>query len=232
MPIRIPIQAKLVCPHCHVAFLSEWESIGLGADADGRWDLCHTTCPKCDRMIVMLRQFDLPQSGGENRSIPLPTKLKQERMVHPRVVARAPIPEKVPKSIARDYDAACRVLPESADASAALSRRCLQNLLVEEGTVTKQNLNQQIQEVLDAGSLPKQLAEDLDVVRVVGNFAAHPLKSESTGEIVDVETGEAEWTLDVLEALFDFLFVQSEKRSERRAALNAKLKDAGKNPLR
>jgi hypothetical protein len=29
-------------------------------------------------------------------------------------------------------------------------------------------------------------------VRTIGNFAAHPIKSTSTGTIVDVEPGEAE----------------------------------------
>jgi len=44
--------------------------------------------------------------------------------------------------------------------------------------------------------------------------------------------GEAEWNLDVLEALFDFFFTQAEKRQQRCDALNAKLKDAGRKPLR
>jgi hypothetical protein len=33
----------------------------------------------------------------------------------------------------------------------------------------------------------------LDAIRTIGNFAAHPIKSTSSGEIVDVEPGEAEW---------------------------------------
>lgn len=47
--------------------------------------------------------------------------------------------------------------------------------------------------------------------------------SKSTGDIVDVEPGEAEWTLDVLEGLFDFFFVQPAKTVARKAALDAKL---------
>lgn len=42
-------------------------------------------------------------------------------------------------------------------------------------------------------------------MRNIGNFAAHPLKDTSTGEILPVEAGEAEWNLETLEALFDFL---------------------------
>lgn len=232
--IRFGPKAKLTCPHCRVAFKSEWDEFTLGLDADGFWEMWKTECPACERFVVILRHSEERRpSGLESRQIiPVPPRLKSERMVWPRMVARAPIPANVPESIARDYSAACRVLPESAEASAALSRRCLQNLLVEKATMKKRDLDPQIQEVIDSGILPTQLAEDLDVVRVIGNFAAHPIKSQSRGQIVEVEPGEAEWNLDVLEALFDFFFVQAEKRKKRRAALNEKLKDAGKKPLK
>ncbi len=69
-------------------------------------------------------------------------------------------------------------------------------------------------------------------MREIGNFGAHPIKSKSTGEIVEVEVGEAEWNLEILDALFDFFYVQEERRQQRRYGLNAKLKDAGKKPLR
>ena len=147
-------------------------------------------------------------------------------MVWPPAVARTPIPEKVPKSIAKDYGAACRVLADSLEASAALSRRCLQNLLVEKARVKKKNLADQIEEVLVAKQLPARLADDLHAVRVIGNFAAHPIKSKSTGEIEEVEVGEAEWNLVCLR----HFYVDEEPAKQRRDALNAKLKDVGKPP--
>ena len=54
------------------------------------------------------------------------------------------------------------------------------------------------------------------------------MKSTVTGAIVDVEEGEAEWNLDVLESLFDFYFVQPALTAKRKAVLNQKLKEAGK----
>jgi hypothetical protein len=113
-----------------------------------------------------------------------------------------------------------------------LSRRALQHLLREKAHTTKRDLADAIQEVLDSKALPSHLAENLDVVRVIGNFAAHPLKSTSTGEIIDVEPNEAEWNLDVLEGLFDFYFVQPAIATKKRADLNKKLQDAGKPPLK
>jgi len=105
-------------------------------------------------------------------------------------------------------------------------------LLRGEAHVKHADLAREIQEVLDSGKLPSHIAESIDIVRNIGNFAAHPIKSQSTGEIVDVEPGEAEWNLDVLESLFDFYFVQPEKSRQRRAALNQKLADAGKPPVK
>jgi hypothetical protein len=86
--------------------------------------------------------------------------------------------------------------------------------------------------VLDSGKLPSHLAEDIDAVRNIGNFAAHPMKSTTSGAILPVEPGEAEWTLDVLEGLFDVYFVQPARAKSKRDALNKKLIDAGKQPMK
>jgi hypothetical protein len=47
-----------------------------------------------------------------------------------------------------------------------------------------------------------------------------------------VEPTEAEWNLDVLEALFDFYFVQPDVVRKKRAALDLKLKEVGKKPMK
>ena len=70
--------------------------------------------------------------------------------------------------------------------------------------------------------------EQLDAVRNIGNFAAHPQKSTSTGEIIPIEPQEAEWNLDVLEELFDHFFVKPAKAKARKDELNKKLAEAGK----
>lgn len=58
------------------------------------------------------------------------------------------------------------------------------------------------------------------------------MKSTNTGEVVDVEPGEAEWILDVLEGLFDLYFIQPAELERKREQLNKKLEDAGKPPLK
>jgi hypothetical protein len=108
----------------------------------------------------------------------------------------------------------------------------MQHILREKAKVKAPNLDQEIQRVLDGNMVPSHIADSLDAVRTVGNFAAHPIKSTSSGEVVDVEPGEAEWNLDTVEALFDFYFVQPAKIAVKREALNKKLADAGKPPLK
>ena len=80
--------------------------------------------------------------------------------------------------------------------------------------------------------MPSHLTESIDAIRNIGNFAAHPQKNTSTGEIVEVEFGEAEWILDVLESLFDFYFVQPAILKAKKDALNKKLADVGKPPMK
>ncbi|NQT94562.1 MAG: DUF4145 domain-containing protein [Lentisphaerae bacterium] len=153
-------------------------------------------------------------------------------MAVPRGYSRSPIPKDVPTEFAEDYAESCAVLADSPKASAALSRRCLQHILREKAGVKKGNLADEIQQILDSGSLPSHLAESLDAIRNIGNFAAHPIKSTASGEVIDVELGEAEWNLDVLEAMFDYFFVQPAILKRKRDALNAKLKEAGKPEMK
>jgi hypothetical protein len=129
-----------------------------------------------------------------------------------------------------DYIEASAVLALSPKASAALSRRCLQAVLKDKGGFAQHNLIDQIDAAERA--LPTHVSESLHAVRQIGNFAAHPMKSTASGEILDVESGEAEWNLDVLDGLFDFYFIQPDIISKKKAALNAKLAAAGKPPVK
>jgi hypothetical protein len=107
----------------------------------------------------------------------------------------------------------------------------LQAVLRENGFAQK-DLAPAIQATLDSKTLSSPIADNLDAIRNIGNFAAHPMKDSNTGQILPVEPHEAGWNLDVLEELFDFYYVQPEKAKKRRAALDAKLAAAGKPPMK
>jgi len=221
------------CPHCTVSFHANIVPYNLQRDIEGEWFLLQRTCPACHRYVLHLKRTypeEVPDATGEGVTYEPREEVIQ---VWPKGSSRPPCPEEVDNNeIKEDYQAACLVFPDSTKASAALSRRCFQNILREKAGVKPSNLYDEIQEVLDAGQLPSHLAESIDSVRHIGNFGAHPIKSKSTGEILPVEPGEAEWNLDVIEGLFDFYFVQPAKLGTKKAALNAKLKKAGKSPMK
>ena len=216
------------CPHCLVSFHDhwiKWSYVGrdgrheMQRDRGAQFGFSTTVCPTCGKLTCGLIQASLPGV------------YKPVTIVYPKASAR-PVAKEVEEKFASDFREACLVIADSEKASAALSRRCLQNLLREKAGTKAKDLEKQIQEVLDSGRLPSHLGEAIDAVRVIGNFAAHPVKSTSTGEVIDVETGEAEWNLDTLEGLFDFYFVQPAQLAKKREALNKKLEDAGKPLLK
>ncbi len=207
------------CPHCLVDYHDSFAKITNSQDKDGFWEIYIDTCPSCERIILKLRHIN---AFGE----------RKDTLIRPKGIPRAPCPKIVPDDVAVDYKEACLVFDDSPKASAALSRRCLQTLLRNHGKSIKKDLADQIQEILDSGKLPSYLAENIDGIRNIGNFAAHPLKSTASGEIAEVEPGEAEYCLDTIELLFDFYFVQPDIAKTKRAALDAKLKDLGKPAMK
>lgn len=219
------------CPHCLKHFHESWSHEAIAVDRGGlAWTISHAVCAACKHTILELGRASFGKTSGDQLVV-MGTPIHR-RLIHPKASARSPIPDEVPEDFAADYLEACLVQPDSEKASAALSRRCLQNLLRERAGIKKDDLAKEIQQVLDSKQLPTHLADDLDAIRNIGNFAAHPLKATNTGEIVDVEPQEAEWLLTVLEGLFDFYFVQPERAKARRDALNTKLRDLGKPPMK
>ncbi|HLY39686.1 MAG TPA: DUF4145 domain-containing protein [Terracidiphilus sp.] len=216
------------CPHCSIGIHDYFSQAPPVTFNNGQvWKMSYLTCPECKRDIIYLESYRAPNPQGANRRDIVP-----RFMAFPANVSSRPLPAEVPDPYKKDFEEAVAVFPLSAKASAALSRRNLQAILKNKAKTTKKDLADQIEEVIASGGLPSHIQEGLDAVRTTGNFAAHPIKSTSTGEIVEVEAGEAEWDLDVLESLFDFYFVQPALTAKRRAALEAKLKDAGKPPLK
>ena len=219
------------CPHCKLNVRFEKavytsnsvdaSKIDLSSQKSWRIALQSCGCPSCGKLIIS------GLSIGPDSVI-----RSQEVLLWPDSSER-PVPvavEDEDPQLAADFSEAVSVLSKSKKASAALSRRCLQHILKEKAGAKKKDLADQIDEVLAV--LPAELSLNVDAIRHVGNFAAHPLKSKSTGEIVDVEEGEAEWLLDVLEELFEYYYVAPSAASSRRAALNKKLADLGKPPLK
>jgi len=192
------------------------------------WSAEYQFCSECHNLIIWLIEEKGKTSSfaGYRRG----TKIT-ERIVLPELITKNPPPPQVPKKYTDDYKEAILVLQYSPKASAALSRRCLQAIIHGEAKIKKRNLYDEIEELISSNVLPSYINEDLHHVRVIGNFAAHPIKCQSTGVIFDVEPGEAEWNLEVLYSLFDFYFVQKDLVKKRKKKINVKLKKSGKKPI-
>ena len=215
----------MICPHCNTGVNITFRETQLPHYANKAgglraWQIRQGQCPECKESVLYLvpGRFATPQH---------PFQAEQERMIEPASGSR-PCPPEVPAALAKDFLEASAVISISPQASAALSRRSLQHILKDFAGATKKDLALQIDEVIAANNLPSSLAEQLDAVRNIGNFAAHPLKSTSTGEIIPVESHEAEWNLDVLEELFDHFFVKPAKAKARKDEFNKKLAAVGK----
>jgi len=219
------------CPHCKVGIAEAYARVAIANYPQTTlrndeiiqnviWTALHQRCPECHEVIIQ-----------SDRMIPGVSTTTFLGYPHGDDGARD-IPPEVTAPYRDDFREACLVLPLSAKASAALSRRCLQAVLREKAQTKKKDLADQIDEVIGAKAVPAYIADELHAVRNIGNFAAHTMKSTNTGAIIDVEVGEAEWNLDVLESVFDFYFVQPELAAKRKAELNKKLKEAGKPEIK
>jgi hypothetical protein len=221
----------MICPHCKVGINKDFQYAAirtylLRKSSSVRWIALHQVCPECNDIIIWLGAGEPTATSGVGL---LSSSIKQF-LVYPSGATRA-CPEEVPADLKRDFAEAVAVLSLSPQASAALSRKTLQAILRDYGKATGRDLATQIDSIIQGGHIPSPLAEQLDAVRHIGNFAAHPQKNINTGEIIPVEPNEAAWNLDVLEDLFDLYLVKPAIALKRKEALNKNLADAGKPTL-
>lgn len=223
------------CPHCLIEIFPNQRDGFIRNDISGGWYYEEILCPSCQNLTISLILIDHSGVSAHPSNIhpsKNPHLIKNRYQVYPKGTSRSPLPPEVEEKYKRDYTEACLVLESSPKASAALSRRCLQHLLRDTVKVKKDNLSNEIDEAIKISKYPTSISDLLDALRLIGNFSAHPEKDKSTGEIIEVEIGEAELCLEILEALFDYHFVLPARNKKRKDDLNQKLEAAGKNPIK
>ena len=148
-----------------------------------------------------------------------------------------PQPSCVPSTLASDYNEACAIRDLSPKASATLSRRVLQGMIRNFCGIAKGRLVDEIDELkkqADAGTAPAGVAlETIDAmhhVRSLGNIGAHMEKDINV--VVDVDPGEAQQLIDLIEMLFKDWYVARDSRQKRLDALKgtAEQKAVAKSP--
>ena len=218
---------RVECPHCGVLFVAMAVWFTHAQHDDGGVFTATYSCPNCSGLIVYWVEGTSTYTMFGN---PMNVKEQKRSLLYPRNPARH-VPPEVPEWYRTQYLKAWAVLSDAPEASAAMSRRCLQGVLVDVAGARGNSLAAQIDDVIKNGGVPSYAADSLEHVRVVGNFAAHPIKSTSSGEVIDILPGEAEANIAALDAVFDHYFVQPVRRAAQKALVNAKLREAGKPEL-
>ncbi len=249
---------KTKCPHCLVTVRVTWRhqpfpegKYRIRPFGTEQWGLIFTECPECEETIAYVEKTAYPNADhfgtlnlsryeGRKRLIRLgqdpdwKPSLQERRLVIPAAPNRPEIQaELLPPELREDYLEACAVLPVSTKASAVLSRRVLQGILREQGYDCKDLYDQIVAVLAEKGqaALPDSLQETIDVIRNFGNFSAHRITHKTTLQVVDVEPGEAEWCLQIVEELFRHYYVEPDRRKKRIEETRAKIKAHGKDLL-
>ena len=215
-----------VCPHCQkhvhfikheeVEFLDKGRYYPLSSSINGTFifrlpiqqskhdkiKVGFSKCPSCKKAIVSVN------FGEEGIRLGYPTQ------------GSKPVDDAVPKEIAKDYQESLLVLQYSSNASAALSRRCLENILKNHGFA-----NNKLSEKIKAAkpSLPSYIVECIDASRMIGNLAAHPNVDNCSGTLLDVDREEAELIIHMLEDLFDHYYIKPKKNKDVMAKFDGKV---------
>lgn len=212
-----------LCPHCehHVLITSELASTNIHVLKIGNklGEIFATTafrvCPnaKCNNptLYVTLNRHEKMMDGNY-----IPAKVFINERLMPRGNAKN-FPDYVPAVIIEDYREASEILQLSPKASATLSRRCLQGILRDFWKVKPGNLINEIDQIQD--KIDPVTWEAIDSVRRIGNIGAHMEKSIDT--IVEVDAGEAEVLVELIETLIAEWYIARAVRQERMAAIKA-----------
>ena len=187
----------------------------IGQDGGDKLYVRKDVCVSCGRMGLSLTGSMADGDGWADPVYPY-------RSIYPL----PKVPSEVPEEFAQDYLEAWTILGDSPRASGALSRLCLERILVEKSGVpgvTGKNLKHDIEKVVQSNTLPRSISELLDAPRLLGNLAVHAKKSSETGVVVPVEPWEAEFCLEIIGLLFNHYFVATNRNAVRLKRLMDKI---------
>ena len=196
---------------------------GLASTVTLDWMHCQNR--DCGALAIRAHKTT-PDFGADSEST------TQTWYVHPRAPIRLLDPL-VPEPFRTDYLEAAAILDLSPRMSAVLSRRILADILKQYAQLEQRTLPAQIDAFAADPTKPSSIRENLQHFREAGNFGAHTQidKTSDAPQIIDVSRDDAEWTLDILDRLFDFLIVGPERDKQMRARWDKNIEAAGRHTI-
>lgn len=231
---RIPKTVFVCCPLCRESSAMDFQPTACDQSLNtvSGWLICMSGCGRSGATNTPHKLWLVEPAVTKDETNSHTTDWKELWMSPKPYNPLIEAPPEVDEDFRDDYREAVETLDASPRASAALSRYCLQKLIRRKAAIKKGTLDSEIQELLQQNNLPSYIRADIDAIRNIGNYAAHPSESHIDGEIIDVTREEAEWLVDILGRLFDFYFVQPAESARKREALNTKLEEIGKRPMK
>jgi len=207
-------------PHGHVAGLPGTKSVLEEVNLD--WMRCSNE--ECEQLIVRIHEQRLTGAMA-------PLVRTDSWIARPRFgETERPIHALVPEPFRTDYAEAAAILALSPRMSAVLSRRVLADLLEKYAKQTQFSLTARIDKFTADTTHPRQLRENLHHFREIADFGAHTQKDDQAA-VIDVGREEAEWTLDLLDRLFDYFIETPAQDQKIREGMDERIKGAGRKPI-
>lgn len=216
------------CPNCGENTPDSWESPTdwRAPDLSVSWMRCANN--ECQQIVIRMTETLRVRNTGY---LELPYR-RDTWMVYPRSGSRSVhLDKSIVDPYRTDFLEANSVLDISPRLSAVMSRRILADLLLDFAKLSKFNLSDRIDDFKNDTSRPYELRQNLHYLRELGDFVAHTQKDDQA-RIVNVDAVEAEWTLDVIERLFDYFIVTPTRDKEMRSSIDEKLKETGRKAIK
>lgn len=164
---------------------------------DSTVEIVFYMCPSCGKYVVFAEGI-----GDKVKDLQHNQILPKSSAVH--------FPEYIPVGIRCDYEEACAILRLSPKSAATLARRCLQGMISDFWGIKCNKLVDSINAL--EGKIPAGQWKAINGLRRLGNIGAHMEKDVNI--IVDIDSGEAEKLIQLIEILLKQWYVDRYEQEE------------------
>lgn len=171
------------------------------------------TCPnsECKKTTVSVEVYSKARFAAGRYHLNSGSLFVSRRLVPASMASQ--LHESVPKAVIEDFEEAHTILYDSPKSAATLARRAIQGMIRDFHSVTKPTLYKEIEAL--KGVIDSDIWDAIDAVRKVGNIGAHMEKDVNI--IIDVEPGEAELLLKLIEMLSSDWYKAKAERGQQLA---------------